>query len=654
MSDHPTAEQLVRFLQGQLPAGEQETIEEHLNQCSTCPGSLPRLTRERGAIAAWLWTEDTGTAAGSDAERRQRFLGRMKRDAPLGAWPAPPGYEVLAELGRGGMGVVYQARQIKANRLVALKMIRGGDCAGTTERARFRTEVEAIARLQHANIVQIYEVGEHEGQPFFSMELCEGGSLDRKLDSTPQPPRTAAEQVETLARAVHQAHQRGVVHRDLKPGNVLLSADGALKITDFGLAKKLDGPPGQTASGVVVGTPSYMAPEQARGNTKEIGPAVDVYALGAILYECLTGRPPFKGESAADTIIQVIGDEPVPPHRLQPKCPRDLETICLKCLRKEPAKRYASVLGLADDLGRYQRGEPIRARPVGMPERVGKWVRRRPAVAALLAVVLLLAITTTIALVLAYHQAVVERNWAWGELDGARAEVESAQASEKRAQEALARATARPPGRADEPVSVRRVSGPKKGAGQKGPGPADEKVIDQKLGDTTISFTAIVATVDDRHRLLDGSIKVGDRLTGSYTFDPLVPDSNADPTVGDYRHKAGRYGIRITAGNYRFATDPSNVDFLVEVVSRPAGHAYLLRSYNNVVFGPRLPEACADHISWQLDDPTGRALNGDRLPLGPPHLPAWKSTFGLTVTGGVSRRKEFFIRAHVVDVRKAQ
>jgi WD40 repeat protein len=300
--------------------------------------------------------------------------------------PAVPGYEILGELGRGGMGVVYRARQVKLNRPVALKMILAGGHAGPDELARFQAEAEAVGRLQHPNIVQIHEVGESEGRPFFSLEFVAGGSLASRLDGTPWPAPQAARLVETLAGAMHAAHQQGIIHRDLKPANVLLAADGAPKITDFGLAKRLDPEAvGQTESGAILGTPSYMAPEQAGGRTKEVGPAADTYALGAILYELLTGRPPFRAATALDTILQVIADEPAAPTDLNAKVPRDLETVCLKCLRKEPAKRYASAAELADDLRRYQNGEPIRARPVGAVEKAAKWARRRPAAAAALA-----------------------------------------------------------------------------------------------------------------------------------------------------------------------------------------------------------------------------------------------------------------------------
>jgi WD40 repeat protein/tetratricopeptide (TPR) repeat protein/tRNA A-37 threonylcarbamoyl transferase component Bud32 len=287
-----------------------------------------------------------------------------------------PGYEVLGVLGRGAMGVVYKARHIKLNRLVALKMILSGAHASEQELARFRSEAEAVARLQHPEIVQIYEIGEHQGLPYFSLEFVDGGSVQQHLAGTPQPPGAAAQLLEPLARAVHAAHQRGIVHRDLKPANVLLTRDGAPKVSDFGLAKQLDADSGRTQSGAILGTPSYMAPEQAAGRSKEVGPLADVWALGAILYETLTGSPPFRGATVRDTLEQVCTQDPVPPRRLQPKVPRDLETICLKCLHKEPQGRYGSAEALAEDLGRWQRGEPVLAQPPSLGYLLGKFVRR--------------------------------------------------------------------------------------------------------------------------------------------------------------------------------------------------------------------------------------------------------------------------------------
>jgi WD40 repeat protein len=300
------------------------------------------------------------------------------------SFPQVPGYEILSELGRGGMGVVYRARHLALKRLVALKMV----LPGFVESARFRTEAASMARLAHPHIVQVHEVGEVAGVPYCALEYVSGGSLAQKLARTPQPPREVAALVQTLALAIAHAHQRGVIHRDLKPANVLLTDEGVPRITDFGLAKQMDDPSGATQTGQVMGTPSYMAPEQAAGRTSEVGPAADVYALGAILYEGLTGRPPFTGTTTLGVLDQVLRQEPVSPRQLQPGVPRDLETICLKCLQKDPARRYASATDLAEDLRRFLAGEPIRARPAGPVERLRRWCARNPAVAALLALVI--------------------------------------------------------------------------------------------------------------------------------------------------------------------------------------------------------------------------------------------------------------------------
>jgi predicted Ser/Thr protein kinase len=314
------------------------------------------------------------------------------------------GYQILDVLGRGGMGVVYRARQAGLNRLVALKMILSGEFAGENEISRFRDEAEAVARLQHPNIVQIYEVGEQGGRPFFSLEYVDGGNLDDRLDGSPHPAAQAAQLVETLARAVHAAHERGIVHRDLKPANILLTRDGQPKITDFGLAKRLDSDLGQTRTGTIIGTPNYMAPEQAEGRTRDIGPATDVHALGAILYDMLTGRPPFQAASVFEALEMVRSREPVPPSRLQPKLPRDLETICLKCLHKVPARRYTSALALAEDLRHFLNNEPIQARPVSTPERVLRWARRNPMVASLLVLLGLVFVSMVVFSVLVWQQ----------------------------------------------------------------------------------------------------------------------------------------------------------------------------------------------------------------------------------------------------------
>jgi tRNA A-37 threonylcarbamoyl transferase component Bud32 len=359
--------------------------------CPDRPELAEELSRRIAAVRQMsdLARQEAETLAPPGQPSEDATLVPGPRSAPPGDGLRIPGYEVLATLGRGGMGVVYKARQTKLGRAVALKMILSGAHAGAAELARFRTEAEAIARLQHPNIVQIHEVGEHGGLPFFSLEFCPGGSLERKLGGTPLLPREAAALVEALARAMDAAHQKGVIHRDLKPANVLLAEDGTPKITDFGLAKKLD-EAGQTASGAVMGTPSYMAPEQAGGKRGAIGPACDIYALGAILYECLTGRPPFQAATALDTLLRVVSDEPVPPSRLRPKVPRDLETVCLKCLHKEPGRRYASARALADDLRRFLRDQPIRARHVTAAERAWRWGRRNRVVAGLAGAVALL------------------------------------------------------------------------------------------------------------------------------------------------------------------------------------------------------------------------------------------------------------------------
>ncbi|MFM7150931.1 MAG: serine/threonine-protein kinase, partial [Gemmataceae bacterium] len=339
--------------------------------------------------------------------RRERSA---QADKPKSTIPSPPGYTILGELGRGGMGVVYKARQEGLNRLCAIKMVLMGDHASPDELARFRTEAEAIARLQHPNIIQVFEIGTLGDKPFLSLEFCSAGSLEKLLDTRVLAPREAAQIVKILAEAIQVAHDANILHRDLKPANILLAettektssnrsteisrfsqVEGATdasgtfvrmvpKITDFGLAKKMD-EAGQTLSGVIVGTPSFMAPEQATG--QKVGPLVDVYSLGAILYECLSGRPPFQAANSYETLMQVIHDDPIPPMRLNPKIPLDLDTITLKCLQKDTRKRYATAADLAADLDRWLHGQPIEARPVGVVERAGKWVRRHKLVSAL-------------------------------------------------------------------------------------------------------------------------------------------------------------------------------------------------------------------------------------------------------------------------------
>ncbi len=372
MSAHLCDEQIRRLLGATLPDDELFEADAHLWECPDCRDALRRQTEPMPEVPPLAAPRSAGAA-------------------PESALPSVPGYEVLGELGRGGMAVVYQARQLQPNRVVALKMIRAIEHAGPTDRLRFQIETEAVARLQHPHIAQLYEAGEVRGQPFFSLEFCDGGTLAQEWKRQRPSPREAAGLIETLARAMHYAHLRGVVHRDLKPGNVLLAGtERVAKITDFGLAKRIDAEARDVSqSGAIMGTASYMAPEQAAGKVHDTGPAADVYGLGALLYECLTGQPPFCAETALETMQHVLEREPLPPSRRGARVPRDLETICLKCLSKQPARRYASAEELANDLRLFQAGEPIRARAVGTAERTWKWARRRPVLTALLGVVLL-------------------------------------------------------------------------------------------------------------------------------------------------------------------------------------------------------------------------------------------------------------------------
>ena len=393
-AEHPTQQQLTAFGRQALNDDEWATVEEHVAACDRCRQILetlpedPLLSTVRGA---------TVSTCPSDA---------------------PPclhaGYEILEQIGQGGMGVVFKARQAGLGRLVALKRLHAGGRPKPERMSRFRREAEAVARLDHANIVRIYEVGEQDGQPYLALEYVAGGTLKDCLAGNPLVPAAAAALVANLAQAIDHAHQHGIIHRDLKPANILLQNEGTAedaedrrdkpaaflplrssassavkhctpKITDFGLAKLVDQEKLQTQTGDILGTPSYMAPEQATGQAHVVGPAVDIYALGAILYEALTGRPPFQGATVLDTLEQVRVQEPLPPSRLQPNVPRDLDTVCLKCLEKAPRQRYATAGGLAEDLGRFLNGMPTLARPVPVWEQAWKWARRRPAVAGLIA-----------------------------------------------------------------------------------------------------------------------------------------------------------------------------------------------------------------------------------------------------------------------------
>jgi serine/threonine-protein kinase len=359
----PVSELLLRW--EELRERGQSVSAEEL--CRDCPALVDDVRRRIAALEAVYRVPNR-----LPASTRPEPGGHPPAPAEL---PRPAGYEVLGLLGSGGMGVVYRARDVRLKRLVALKMILTGPHARPEERDRFRREAEAVARLQHPNVVQIYEVGEQDGHPYLALEYLGGGSLADRLGGKPQPADEAARLVRVLALAVHAAHQGGIVHRDLKPANVLLAEDGTLKVTDFGLAKRLD-EAGQTQTGAVLGTPSYMAPEQALGDSRGIGPHTDVHALGALLYELLTGRPPFRGATLLETLEQVRAQEPLPPGRLRPDMPRDLETICRKCLEKEPARRYATAQALADDLGRYLNGELIHARSFTLADRLARTLNR--------------------------------------------------------------------------------------------------------------------------------------------------------------------------------------------------------------------------------------------------------------------------------------
>jgi serine/threonine-protein kinase len=406
---HPSPELLLAFSQGQAPPAETELISTHLSDCPPCCSLLdqfqaddPLLTRLRQAAHG---THETG-----EQDARHHAVRALRRRRPPGAddsadrtqggapqaLPTVAGYEVLEEVGRGGMGVVYKARHLALNRLVALKMILAAHLSSAAGHARLRLEAELAARIQHPNIVQVHEVGSHPDGPFLGLEWVDGGTLADRL-AEPWPAACAAALVKTLARAVHAAHAQGVIHRDLKPANVLLqelppdeAAAGAVslpggalvvpKLADFGLALLVEGGEQLTGTGQVVGTPAYMAPEQARGERARVGPATDVHALGVILYQLLTGRVPFPGDDPVQVLLAVTTTEPPPPRRLRPQVPRDLETVCLKCLEKEPADRYPSAGALADDLGNFLEDRPVQARRPSVVQVAARWARRHRAV----------------------------------------------------------------------------------------------------------------------------------------------------------------------------------------------------------------------------------------------------------------------------------
>jgi serine/threonine protein kinase len=384
----PNSVQIDELLHRWETARRRGIVVDVAELCADCPHLVDELRIRIGSLMAM---EQILGVADLDPPNLQTLIeGAQVRTEPE-PLPKIDGYDLIRIIDRGGMGIVFEARQFKLGRTVAIKMI-SGDYLRPKLAARFRAEAEAAARLQHPNFVQVFEVGQIQGRPFFSMEYVSGGSLADRLSRQPLAPRETAELVETLARAVHAAHERGIVHRDLKPANIMLTADGTPKITDFGLAKLIDDDSGFTHTGEILGTPSYMAPEQAEGKKDQIGPHTDVYALGAILYELLAGKPPFQGASPIDSLRLVISQEPIAPSRLAPATPRDLESICLKCLEKHPAQRYRSAQALAEDLHRFLSGHPVIARRIGPPQRIWKWIRRHPQGVALYSLIGLLGL----------------------------------------------------------------------------------------------------------------------------------------------------------------------------------------------------------------------------------------------------------------------
>lgn len=401
--NHPAIKSLRELAAGRLSNAEAHKVNVHLAACESCSKiatsfSLPEeILAETDIHGPYFQKDDvaetlaTKPSEGAEVPRSQEQ-----------AKPVFGDYELLSEIARGGMGVVYRARQTKLDRVVALKMILAGQFADEAAIERFYSEAASAARLDHPGIVPIYEVGEQEGQHFYSMAFVEGKSLAALVAENPLLPEVAATITRDIANAMAYAHSQGVIHRDLKPANVLIDKDESPRVTDFGLAKNLGKDSGLTQTGSIIGTPSYMPPEQALGS--EVGPLADVYSLGALLYCLLTSRPPFQGATITDTLLLVINDEPVAPRLLNPKLPADLETICLKCLAKEPSKRYVSAQALADDLQRQQRGEPIEARPAGLTEHIVRWCCRNPVIAATTGTALSLLVAIALLATISYFR----------------------------------------------------------------------------------------------------------------------------------------------------------------------------------------------------------------------------------------------------------
>ena len=405
-TEHPANEQLRQYAQGLLDEESSQVIDAHLEHCERCTDRLEQIAESDSPLlsaiqVAWQWSEPSSVSSGWDETMDCDSITLAPRDehhtvTTLGK------YEVIDELGRGGMGVVYKALDSELKREVALKVIIAGEHSSLTQRERFRREAETIASLNHHGIVQIYEVGDFDGQPFLALELISGPNLSEVTNSEPQPVWWSAAITLQLSQAIHYAHQQSVIHRDLKPGNVLVALEGSsdasvtprsgefrqpeleipvTKITDFGLAKQLDSEEQMTKTGHAMGTPAYMSPEQAAGNSSEIGPATDIYALGAMLYELLTGMPPIKGPDPVSTLIAVIETEASSPREYRAEIPRDLETICMKCLMKHPSDRYESARDLGQDLELFLAGEPILARRPNLFRRLYRWARHYPQLA---------------------------------------------------------------------------------------------------------------------------------------------------------------------------------------------------------------------------------------------------------------------------------
>lgn len=401
---HPERQQLALFAEGGLDHAAHETIERHVTDCQECCDLLREISvgnwEERLVEAPPVKNfadEMTTLARGmSDTKDEPTQDFSLRAESPANATKSNRrfgDYELMSEISRGGMGVVYKARHTKLNRIVAIKMILAGALADREDIERFQVEAESAATLDHANIVPIFEVGMHDGQHYFSMGFVEGGSLADRVKNGPLPAlEEAVHIIRLVTQAVDYAHRKGIIHRDLKPSNILLDIDDQPKVTDFGLAKRVDADHELTASGKVMGTPSYMPPEQAAGQNENVNEKSDVYALGATLYYLLTGRPPFQTDNPLETLFQVMNQDPVPPRTLNPTVPIDINTICMKCLAKDQRKRYESAAALADDLSRFANGKPIQARPVGWFERMAKWTHREPAMAAIMSMVPVLLI----------------------------------------------------------------------------------------------------------------------------------------------------------------------------------------------------------------------------------------------------------------------